>query len=83
MRNNPNIITNELHQILMISEPAVKNNLTFLKENGYIEKKRGDMGDNRIDLVDNLQCNLSHLLRKLRIRSGCFLNVSSRRWMDR
>ncbi len=38
MRDNPNITTSELHQILGISETAVENNLTFLKENGYVEK---------------------------------------------
>ena len=38
MRDNPNIITSELHQILGISETAVENNLTFLKENGYVER---------------------------------------------
>ena len=36
MRDNPNITTNELHQILGISETAVENNLTFLKKNGYV-----------------------------------------------
>ena len=35
---NPNITTSELHQILGISETAVENNLTFLKENGYVER---------------------------------------------
>lgn len=38
MRDNPNITTNELHQILAISKTAVENNLTFLKENGYVER---------------------------------------------
>ena len=38
MRDNPNITTSELHQILAISENAVENNLTFLKENGYVER---------------------------------------------
>ena len=38
MRDNPNITTNELHQILGISETAVENNLSFLKDNGYIER---------------------------------------------
>lgn len=38
MRDNPNITTSELHQILGISETAVENNLTFLKENGYVER---------------------------------------------
>ena len=38
MRDNPNITTSELHQILEISETAVENNLTFLKENGYVER---------------------------------------------
>ena len=38
MRDNPNITTSELHQILGISETAVENNLTFLKENGYVKR---------------------------------------------
>lgn len=38
MRDNPNITTAELHQILGISETAVENNLSFLKGNGYIER---------------------------------------------
>ena len=38
MRDNPNITTSELHQILAISETAVENNLTFLKENGYVKR---------------------------------------------
>lgn len=38
MRDNPNITTGELHQILGISETAVENNLRFLKENGYVER---------------------------------------------
>lgn len=38
MRDNPNITTSELHQILGISETAVENNLTFLKENRYVER---------------------------------------------
>ncbi len=44
MRDNPNITTAQLHVILGISETAVGNNITFLKENGYIERigaKRG------------------------------------------
>lgn len=38
MRDNPNITTSGLHQILGIGETAVGNNLTFLKENGYEER---------------------------------------------
>lgn len=38
MRDNPNITTAELHQILGVSETAVENNITFLKGNGYIER---------------------------------------------
>lgn len=38
MRDNPNITTRELHQILAISETAAENNLTFLEENRYIER---------------------------------------------
>ena len=38
IRDNPNITARELHQILGISETAVENNLTFLKENGYVER---------------------------------------------
>ncbi|SCW57875.1 Predicted transcriptional regulator, contains HTH domain [Lachnospiraceae bacterium C10] len=38
MRDNPNVTTAELHLLLEISETAVENNITFLKENGYIER---------------------------------------------
>lgn len=45
MRDNPNVTTAELHTMLGISETAVENNITFLKDNGYIEhvgaKKNG------------------------------------------
>ena len=37
-RDNPNITTSELHQILGISETAAENNLAFLKANGYVER---------------------------------------------
>ena len=38
MRNNPNMTTAELHTILGVSETAVEKNISFLKENGYIER---------------------------------------------
>lgn len=38
MRDNPNITTNELVRILNISDTAVENNLSYLKNNGYIER---------------------------------------------
>ena len=38
MRDNPNITVAELHKLLRISETAVDNNISFLKENGYIER---------------------------------------------
>lgn len=38
IKDNPNITTAELHRILGISETAVDNNISFLKENGYIER---------------------------------------------
>lgn len=38
MRDNPNITTAELHVMLGISKTAVENNITFLKDNGYIER---------------------------------------------
>ena len=38
MRDNPNITTSELHQILGISETAAENNFAFLKANGYVER---------------------------------------------
>ena len=38
MRDNPNITTAELHNILGVSETAVENNISFLRENGYIER---------------------------------------------
>ena len=36
MRNNPNITTAEFHNILSVSETEVENNISFLRENGYI-----------------------------------------------
>lgn len=38
MRDNPNITTVELHNLLGISETAIEKNISFLKENGYIER---------------------------------------------
>ena len=38
MRDNPNVTTAELHNILGVSETAVENNISFLRENGYIER---------------------------------------------
>lgn len=38
MRDNPNVTAAELHVMLGISETAVENNITFLKENGFIER---------------------------------------------
>ena len=38
MRDNSNITTSELHNILGVSETAVENNISFLRENGYIER---------------------------------------------
>lgn len=43
MRNNPNITKAELSRILGISTTAIDNNISFLKENGYIER----MGSNK------------------------------------
>lgn len=38
MRDNPNITIAELHNILGVSETAVENNISFLREDGYIER---------------------------------------------
>ena len=38
MRDNPNITAVELRKILGISKTAVDNNISFLRENGYIER---------------------------------------------
>lgn len=38
MRDNSNITTAELHNILGVSETAVENNISFLREDGYIER---------------------------------------------
>ena len=38
MRDNPNITAEELRKILEISKTAVDNNISFLRENGYIER---------------------------------------------
>ena len=38
MRDNPNVTTAELSMMLSISETAINNNISFLKENGYIER---------------------------------------------
>ena len=40
MRDNPNITAEELRKILGISKTAVNNNISFLHENGYIERVR-------------------------------------------
>lgn len=54
MRDNSNITTVELHKILGISETSVENNMSFLKENGYIERvgsKKQDIGRYYKDFV--------------------------------
>ncbi len=38
IRNNPNVTTVQLANILCISETAVDNNLKYLKQNGYIKR---------------------------------------------
>ena len=38
MRDNPNITAEELCKILRISKTATDNNISFLRENGYIER---------------------------------------------
>ena len=38
MRNNPNITSSQLAGILGISTTAVEKNISYLKDNGYIEK---------------------------------------------
>ena len=38
IRNNPNVTTVQLANILCISETAVENNLKYLKDNGYIKR---------------------------------------------
>ena len=38
MRDNPNVTAAQLHVMLEISETAVENNITFLKERGFIER---------------------------------------------
>ena len=38
MRDNPNVTTMQLHEILGISETAVENNISYLRNNGYIER---------------------------------------------
>ena len=38
-RNNPNITQEQLVQIIGIKITAIENNIRFLKENGYIERK--------------------------------------------
>lgn len=38
MRDNPNITAEELCKILAISKTAVDTNISFLRENGYIQR---------------------------------------------
>lgn len=42
IRNNPNITTKQLHNMLSISMTAVANNLAYLKKNGFIERVGSD-----------------------------------------
>lgn len=39
MRNNPNITQAELVPLIGVKLTAIENNIRFLKENGYIERK--------------------------------------------
>lgn len=38
IRNNPNITTVQLANVLCISETAIDNNLKYLKQQGYIKR---------------------------------------------
>lgn len=38
MRNNPNITQPQLMSAIGVGKTAIKNNITFLKKNGYIER---------------------------------------------
>ena len=38
MRDNPNITTAELHNILGVSETAVEKKISFLRDNGYLAR---------------------------------------------
>ena len=51
---NTNITTAELHNILGVSETAVENNISFLRENGYIERvgsKKGRILESIVSVV--------------------------------
>ncbi len=53
MRNNPNVSKAELRKILGISSTAVDNNITYLRNNGYIERVGSDKGGYWKVLDDN------------------------------
>lgn len=38
IRNNPNITQPQLMSVIGIGRTAIQNNITFLRENGYIER---------------------------------------------
>ena len=55
MRNNPNITIVKRHTILVVSETAMEKNISFIKENGYIEsvwgRRRQSIGErNKVSL---------------------------------
>lgn len=51
IRNNPNVTTVQLANILCISETAVDNNLKYLKQNGYI-KRNGSNKTGYWEIID-------------------------------
>ncbi len=38
MRNNPNITQQQLIDLVGVGKKTIENNISFLKENGYIER---------------------------------------------
>lgn len=50
MRNNPNITQEELVKIIGIKSTAIEDNIKFLKENEYIERK----GSKKNRLLDGI-----------------------------
>ncbi|MDD3403404.1 MAG: winged helix-turn-helix transcriptional regulator [Hespellia sp.] len=38
MRNNPNVTQSRLTELVGVKKTAIQNNITFLKDNGFIER---------------------------------------------
>lgn len=69
MRNNPNITQEELVKIIGIKSTAIEDNIKFLKENEYIERK-GSKKNRLLDGIFWLESRRINIYKCYNIRVG-------------